>query len=104
MEFDLYFDDIQLAIEYQGLQHYYDTFIYGDNQKVTSRDEQKAFICGMRMLTLIEVPWWWSESVDELNTTISFVRPGSPKIFVSPSDDNESSLKITGHKYIQPIN
>jgi len=47
-----------LAIDYQGVQHYFDTFIFGDVLDNSTRDQVKCFICGMTGIRFIEVPYW----------------------------------------------
>ena len=76
IEFDGFIEEYKMAIEIQGIQHYFDTFIYGSYVKFASQDEQKAFFAANRQITLMEIPWWCPhESSHNLLQTVKFIRP-----------------------------
>lgn len=60
MELDGYEDDLKLAFEYQGRQHFEDKGIYSSKHKLKQRiedDVQKAKLCFEHGITLIELTW-----------------------------------------------
>lgn len=58
MELDGYNEEHQVAIEYQGQQHYQP--IYGEDRFgwLRRNDERKRLICYRRGVLLIRVPYW----------------------------------------------
>lgn len=74
LELDCYNENLQLAVEYQGRQHYvftphfhknYETFL---NQKY--RDELKRILCSQNNVDLIEVPYYIEDIEDYLEEAL----------------------------------
>jgi hypothetical protein len=82
MELDIYIPSLQIAVEYNGEQHYYDN---GYHQKHNShRDEVKKAVCQSLGITLLQVPYWWNLSPSSLLSTISQLRPDLSHSFNYP--------------------
>lgn len=65
IEFDGYISDLRVALEFQGVQHYFDTFIYGTCINTALHDQQKAFLAANLEIVLVEVPFWYSTDSPE---------------------------------------
>lgn len=89
MELDVYIEDLKLAFEYQGEQHYKSLYWAGRHLETQRRkDEEKRQACKKVMLraevhlfvkngvTLVEVPYWWDRTVDALAGVIHKVKQG----------------------------
>ena len=87
MELDVYIEDLKLAFEYQGEQHYKPIYCTGRNfEQQQRRDAEKHKACKQVLgitwqrlilqnnITLIEVPYWWDRDSDSLAATIHEVR------------------------------
>lgn len=70
MELDVFYADLGVALEYQGRQHYRDTFQNGRWQHQQRRDKEKRDLCAQHGITLIHVPFWWDETPTSLAATI----------------------------------
>jgi len=76
MELDVYIEDIKLAIEYHGVQHYAPVYIMNTNFETQQiRDKEKREACKLKGITLIEVPHWWDRTKESLGATIHQERP-----------------------------
>lgn len=75
MELDVYVPDINLALEYQGKQHYVNILSVGEQKLYSQRDEEKRAICERAEITLIQVPYWWDWKKESLAASISNLRP-----------------------------
>jgi len=64
-----------LAFEYQGEQHYSDSFSMGAQWKYVQRDQEKRIVCEQNGITLIEVPYWWDFQKESLMATIYQTNP-----------------------------
>jgi hypothetical protein len=74
MEFDIFIPDKELALEYQGKQHYVPFYSSEHIQK--ERDQEKREKCWENhTFTLIEIPYWWENDVESLRKTIHTYRP-----------------------------
>jgi hypothetical protein len=73
MELDVFYSEIRLAFEYQGRQHFHQSANYSGQQ--TRRDQEKQAACQSHNITLIQVPYWWDNSIDSLAATIHMARP-----------------------------
>jgi hypothetical protein len=73
MELDIYYPDLSLALEYQGEQHFKDSF--GNLQIQQIRDKEKQEACKKQGITLIPVPFWWDTKEKSLAATIQIYRP-----------------------------
>jgi len=66
MVFDIYIPSFNLAIEYQGYQHYYDHYMFGDVNSFKERDHQKHEACNSLGITYIQVPYWWQRDKESI--------------------------------------
>lgn len=76
VELDVYIPQLELAFEYQGMQHY-KTGTFGsdtlDRQQL--RDEAKKALCKSLGITLIDIPYWWDNTGSALLSTLQRHRP-----------------------------
>uniref|UniRef100_A0A6B2L4U2 Uncharacterized protein n=1 Tax=Arcella intermedia TaxID=1963864 RepID=A0A6B2L4U2_9EUKA len=63
---DVYIPQLNLAFEYQGIQHYQDTSFFGKTQTRKTRDDTKLKICADHNLQIIDIPYWWPGDKDFL--------------------------------------
>jgi len=90
VEFDIFITELNLALEYQGEQHFHQTNIYGSLQFQKMRDKEKREKCERSGITLIEVPYWWDGKKESLMATINKKRPELfPSIKSSPIPDKK---------------
>jgi len=75
MELDVFLPSLSLAFEYQGIQHYQDTVVFGFQKMYQDRDIMKRTACLSSGITLIDVPYWWNRETDSLVATIHRHRP-----------------------------
>ena len=71
---------MNLAFEYQGIQHYKDMYYFGSFARVYSnQDEEKRNLCVnfKPPITLIEIPYSWDNSKQ---TLLHFILKVSPKL------------------------
>lgn len=89
MEADIAVRSLNLVIEFQGLQHYFDVTTYGQLEHQLNKDATKvclstlynahgkfrpifqAVVYSMKGKTLVEVPYWWPRTEQCLLTTMS---------------------------------
>lgn len=61
MEFDVYVEDLKLAFEYEGEQHYHWTYLRGSPDSQRALDDEKQEACKREGITLIQIPYWWDK-------------------------------------------
>lgn len=72
-DFSIYKDGKLVAlIEYQGSQHFVDTFGMADYAKTIANDEIKRNYCKEKGIPLLEVPYWKFKEIDSL--VVGFLR------------------------------
>lgn len=73
MELDGYCQELGIAFEHQGMQHYENIAAFKDNTiDIQNRDERKRIICKQAGVTLIEIPaLFYMTELDNLHTVIS---------------------------------
>eukprot|EP01126_Amoeba_proteus_P062281 TRINITY_DN8440_c0_g2_i1.p1 TRINITY_DN8440_c0_g2~~TRINITY_DN8440_c0_g2_i1.p1 ORF type:complete len:587 (-),score=81.09 TRINITY_DN8440_c0_g2_i1:266-2026(-) len=89
MELDIWVPEYNLALEYQGEQHYFDIHeAYGPNGTTAmykERDLKKKIACAEKGITLVEIPYWWDGQEESLASTLHVLRPDIfPMIDSSP--------------------
>jgi hypothetical protein len=73
MQLDIYIPSINLAVEYQGEQHYEMTSYFKDKERVGKqrmRDKEKEKACLEAGIKLVQVPYWWDGTCASLVATI----------------------------------
>ena len=71
LEFDVFIPSLNLAFEYQGMQHYFDIPAgFSTHESYLSRDKTKESLSNQMMIKLIYVPFWWDLSISSLFSTI----------------------------------
>jgi len=75
MEFDVFIPSLNVALEYQGQQHYNFHFMYGSEKCTQQRDTEKKDACQKIGITLIEIPYWWDRQLPSLMAAINKARP-----------------------------
>jgi len=75
MRFDIFLPHLNLAIEYQGQQHYEDQNVFGDSELRRRQDEKKAELCKKKGVSLVQVPYWWDKRTESLVVTLLEKRP-----------------------------
>jgi hypothetical protein len=71
MELDIYVPSLNLALEYQGEQHYINHYLWRSIDIQREKDIMKRRACKMADITLIEIPFWWDRSVASLKATLN---------------------------------
>ena len=65
------FQHLQLALEYQGEQHYDDMpAAFGTVELLQSRDEEKEKLAKKLAIKIIYIPYWWDQSLTSLLSSI----------------------------------
>jgi hypothetical protein len=75
IQLDIFLPNENLAIEYQGEQHYHNVYAFGPQWRYNLRDEDKRIACQKKGITLIEVPYWWDFKKESLQATLYEHRP-----------------------------
>jgi hypothetical protein len=73
VEFDIWMPSHNIAIEYQGIQHYMQhSLIHGEEGLANQFqiDSSKEIICKMMNIELIKLPFWWKCNVDTVNALL----------------------------------
>eukprot|EP01126_Amoeba_proteus_P021253 TRINITY_DN2152_c0_g1_i5.p1 TRINITY_DN2152_c0_g1~~TRINITY_DN2152_c0_g1_i5.p1 ORF type:complete len:459 (-),score=79.09 TRINITY_DN2152_c0_g1_i5:847-2223(-) len=78
MQLDIWIPKYNLALEYQGEQHYYDLPQRdgpGTVLVVWERDRLKTEACEKKGILLVQIPYWWDKSKESLSSTLHLVLP-----------------------------
>eukprot|EP01114_Cavostelium_apophysatum_P005470 TRINITY_DN1649_c1_g4_i2.p1 TRINITY_DN1649_c1_g4~~TRINITY_DN1649_c1_g4_i2.p1 ORF type:complete len:470 (+),score=99.43 TRINITY_DN1649_c1_g4_i2:214-1623(+) len=73
MEFDVFIPSLKLCFEYHGEQHF-----SGAEDELLQRQrnkEEKRSMCRQHDITMIEIPYWWNGTKEQLLATIKKYRP-----------------------------
>jgi len=104
MELDVYIPSLNLAIEYQGEQHYMHHHVYGSPEEQRKRDEEKYLACERLGLTLIHVPFWWDLKRSSIIATIHKYRPDiSAKYFKSDELFGNPIANVMPNNFLRKI-
>jgi hypothetical protein len=74
MELDIFLPKENLALEFQGEQHYHDIYGVGTCIDRSQRDREKILACRNIGISLVEVPYWWDFQKPSLIATIQSIR------------------------------
>eukprot|EP01124_Arcella_intermedia_P036156 TRINITY_DN9409_c0_g1_i1.p1 TRINITY_DN9409_c0_g1~~TRINITY_DN9409_c0_g1_i1.p1 ORF type:complete len:402 (+),score=34.23 TRINITY_DN9409_c0_g1_i1:178-1383(+) len=69
--FDYYLPGLDLVIEYQGEQHYCKIGNWVLLEEQQRRDAEKKEICVLNGFKMVEVPYWWDLSLQNLKTILN---------------------------------
>jgi len=75
MTVDIYIPSLNLAFEYQGLQHYNNHALFGDLKYRKELDKERDKACGSMGITYIEVPYWWQRDKESIVVVLQKRRP-----------------------------
>jgi len=75
MEFDFWSSSLNLAIEYQGEQHYMQSTLSKSREIQLQLDEEKRQTCEQFGVSLVAIPYWWNGTLESLIDSICKVRP-----------------------------
>jgi len=99
MTFDVYIPALNMVFEYQGIQHYYDHYMFGGVKSRVDRDKQRRLACSHLNITYLQVPYWWQRDKESLLAIIHQVRPdivhhvlGSPFQYPKRQGSNEVNV------------
>jgi len=73
--FDIYISSLNLVLEYQGIQHYYDHFMFGEATALRQKDDERLQACKLAGITLIRVPYWWQRDKESIVAILNQHRP-----------------------------
>jgi len=83
---DVYVPAHNLAIEYQGYQHYKSIEDANQLQGLQQqRDDMKRKQCEKAKVTLVTIPYWWDGTIGSLAATLRTQRPDLP-MNISPQE------------------
>jgi len=74
MIFDVYVPSLNLILEFNGYQHYYN-YIFGDAKSLKERDSERYAACMSMGMHLIEVPYWWQCDKASITAILHKYRP-----------------------------
>ena len=80
VQFDIFLVKQNIAIEYQGKQHYEDIPAFVPIEMYKLRDKEKQKICNKFGIRLIIIPHWWDNSLGSLQHSINSVLRESQNI------------------------
>jgi hypothetical protein len=88
VELDIYIPSYQLALEYQGEQHYHSDTKYGLREQYEATDKLKEEVCARAGITLLIVPYFWDSSATSLAAMIQSLRPDISLVPSHPTIQN----------------
>ena len=72
LEIDVFLPSLNLAVEYQGEQHYEDIpSAFSQVELYSNRDQSKVKLCNSLNISLLVIPYWWDSSLFSLKSTLS---------------------------------
>eukprot|EP01126_Amoeba_proteus_P062279 TRINITY_DN8440_c0_g1_i18.p1 TRINITY_DN8440_c0_g1~~TRINITY_DN8440_c0_g1_i18.p1 ORF type:complete len:473 (-),score=86.32 TRINITY_DN8440_c0_g1_i18:2687-4105(-) len=107
MELDIWVPEYNLALEYQGEQHYFDVHeAYGPNGTTAmykERDLKKKQACFENGITLVAVPYWWDGQQESLASTLHLLRPDIFAFVDSPPIPCEPPTMSSTTKFLSSL-
>lgn len=104
LEADIYIPDLHLALDYRGPQHYHDTRgAFMQVEGAMRKDQLKRETFTQNGIDLIEIPYWWNESADQLQATIKKARPDLiSNVSVEPIPEYPPEKRSTSLHLMEP--
>jgi len=99
---DVFLPSQNIAIEYQGEQHYQATEFFGGQEALEcniERDERKRKLCAKNGVTLLE--WKYTKYIDEVSV-LSFLEENNVML-VPKVDDGENNINSNPHIEMAPV-
>jgi len=75
MIFDVCVPSYNIVFEYQGYQHFFDNYIFGDAKSQQERDKERNDACISQGIHCIEVPYWWRRDRESIVAVLHKLRP-----------------------------
>jgi DNA ligase-1 len=100
IELDIWIERYNLALEYQGEQHYTEIpgSLFRDLKEQQMIDNQKMALCHMNGITLVPIPYWWDGKIESLLSTLHQYLPDVFDKIDSPSIPTELPLDYKNNK------
>ena len=89
VEFDIFIPELNIAFEYHGEQHYNELMAFGSIELYQARDLEKARICKKVAIQLIEIPYTWDNTKEQL---IAFIKAYEKKNSIQILTEIENDL------------
>jgi len=75
LTFDICAPSLNIIFEYQGYQHFYDHYLFGDVKTQKEQDKTKRDACMYHNITYLEVPYWWQRDKESIVAIVHHIRP-----------------------------
>jgi len=72
IEFDIWVPQFNLALEYQGEQHFHDIYGFGGGTLAlnTEKDSRKKRLAQEHGIRFLAIPYWWDRKLSSLSATL----------------------------------
>ena len=71
IELDIFIPAVNLALEYQGEQHFDDMPAgFSNNEHSLSRDSEKEILSTLHSISVVHIPFWWDRSLPSLLSSL----------------------------------
>jgi hypothetical protein len=74
VQLDAFINSLAIAFEHQGERHY-GIHTWGHIGRIRQNDTEKMELCKRNGITLLQVPFWWDMTKEQLEAAIWKVRP-----------------------------
>jgi hypothetical protein len=71
-QLDIWFPKLNLAIEYNGIQHYKEIQYLHKEDGQSNRDKEKNMLCDKYDIKLITIPYWWDYTLNSILMTLKY--------------------------------
>jgi len=75
MTFDICVPSLNIIFDFQGYQHYYDHYMFGDVKFHREHDVEKRALCTTHNFGYLEVPYWWQHDKESVIAILNNLRP-----------------------------
>ena len=104
LRFDFYLDDYNTAIEFDGEQHYFPVNFDSYHEKrfkkefydLKIRDQIKNKYCLENRITLIRIPYWDRDNIEEILD--NYFNNGDSTYIINPESQNNDSLLLCSNE------